>query len=232
LSLLLSNPTSLHCAGELRHINKLRYWPLEAVLHDKYLFPKPIADEISSFLTPMLRLHPDKRAKASELIHHKWLDGTVVQGEIDVIRRAEAEEMRKKERESGIANGIASTAESTIPADRTDGSGLSDNQRRVSAVAQSEVDAMKPVDDFAALGGYTEQTSSSPQAPSSRGQEVGHALPKLTAAPTSSFAAKENAVSNRQVGPGEGRMPDSISPPTSFDGARFSARANSANRRS
>jgi serine/threonine-protein kinase SRPK3 len=56
-------------------------------LHDKYLFPKEDADAIASFPTPMLRLHPDKRAKASELIHHNWLDGIVVQGEVDVRRR-------------------------------------------------------------------------------------------------------------------------------------------------
>lgn len=85
------------CAGELRHIARLRYWPLEAVLHDKYLLPKEEADMISSFLTPMLRLHPDKRARASELIHHAWLDGVVVQGEIDVIRRAEDDERRRKD---------------------------------------------------------------------------------------------------------------------------------------
>jgi serine/threonine-protein kinase SRPK3 len=64
------------------------------VLHDKYLFPVPEADALGSFLTPMLRLDPLKRAKASELIHHNWLDGIVVQGEIDVIRRAEEEERR------------------------------------------------------------------------------------------------------------------------------------------
>ena len=51
---------------------------------------------IASFLNPMLRLIPEKRAKASELIHHAWLDGVVVQGEIDVIRRAEEEEARRR----------------------------------------------------------------------------------------------------------------------------------------
>ncbi|KAG1747289.1 kinase-like protein [Suillus occidentalis] len=82
--------------GELRHINKLRFWPLEAVLHDKYLFPKDEADAISAFLTPMLQLHPERRAKAFELVHHTWLDGITVQGEIDVIRRAEEEEAARR----------------------------------------------------------------------------------------------------------------------------------------
>ena len=83
-------------AGELRHIQKLRFWPLGDVLHDKYLLPKEEADMIGSFLTPMLRLIPEKRAKASELIHHAWLEGIVVQGEIDVIRRAEDADTRRR----------------------------------------------------------------------------------------------------------------------------------------
>jgi hypothetical protein len=61
-------------------------------------FPKEEADAIASFLTPMLRLHPDKRAKASDLVHHNWLDGVLVRG--DVIRRAEGDEARRRRREA------------------------------------------------------------------------------------------------------------------------------------
>ncbi|TFY57891.1 hypothetical protein EVJ58_g6747 [Rhodofomes roseus] len=106
--------------GELRHIQKLRFWPLDAVLHDKYLLPKEEADLIASFLTPMLRLHPDKRAPASELIHHKWLEDVVVQGEIDVMRRQEEERRRK----------------------HTEGSRSAGKQ----PMKDSNADAMKPVD--------------------------------------------------------------------------------------
>ena len=112
--------------GELRHINKLRFWPLEDVLHDKYEFTREIAQTIASFLSPMVRLHPEKRAGAGELVHHRWLDGTVVQGEIDVIRRAEEEEARRRQPSS-----------SSSPT----GSGLSH------LGAGSDVDALKPVDD-------------------------------------------------------------------------------------
>ncbi|OJA08831.1 hypothetical protein AZE42_08942 [Rhizopogon vesiculosus] len=81
-----------------------KFWPLEAVLHDKYLFPKDEADAISAFLTPMLSLHPERRAKACELVHHTWLEGVTVQGEIDVIRRAEEEEAarRKSSQQSAL----------------------------------------------------------------------------------------------------------------------------------
>lgn len=109
----------------------MRFWPLDSVLHDKYLLPKEEADMIASFLNPMLRLNPDKRAKASELNHHAWLDGIVVQGEIDIIRRAEEEEARRK--------GQAQEASSAQQGHTQDGKEL--------AVKDSDVDAMKPVDD-------------------------------------------------------------------------------------
>lgn len=73
--------------GELRHIHKLRFWPLISVLQEKYLMPYNEANELSSFLLPMLRLHPEKRASARELLDHSWLDGIVVQGEIEQAMR-------------------------------------------------------------------------------------------------------------------------------------------------
>lgn len=127
--------------GDLRHINKLRFWPLDAVLHDKYLFPKEEADAISSFLSPMLRLFPDRRAKASELVHHQWLDGIVVQGEVDIIRRAEEEEAaRRRHAQREITGGDESP------------------------IAKSDVDAMKPVDEDTGSGEpEQEQADSAPQ---------------------------------------------------------------------
>jgi serine/threonine-protein kinase SRPK3 len=110
--------------GELRHINKLRFWPLEDVLHDKYEFTRETAQTIASFLSPMVRLNPEKRAGAGELVHHRWLDGTVVQGEIDVIRRAEEEEARRR----------------LPPSSPSTASG-------VSYLGGPDVDALKPVDD-------------------------------------------------------------------------------------
>ena len=129
-------------AGELRHIQKLRFWPLDAVLHDKYLLPKEEADMIASFLNPMLRLNPDKRAKASELIHHAWLDGIVVQGEIDIIRRAEDEEQRKKR----LAQ--EATAAQTQPQTQSQGG----KENVPIAVEAADADAMKPVDENGGTG--------------------------------------------------------------------------------
>ncbi|KAF6747619.1 CMGC/SRPK protein kinase [Ephemerocybe angulata] len=134
--------------GELRHINKLRYWPLDAVLHDKYLFPKPDAEGLGSFLLPMLRLHPDRRAKASELVHHNWLDGVVVQGEIDVIKRAEEQELARREREGREAERDKRKREGEDQERSGGGGGV--GMGVLGVLDSDEADALKPID----AGGY------------------------------------------------------------------------------
>ncbi|KAF8888311.1 kinase-like domain-containing protein [Infundibulicybe gibba] len=156
--------------GELRHINKLRYWPLDAVLHEKYLFPASEASAISAFLTPMLRLHPDKRAKASELMHHNWLEGVMVQGEIDIVRRAE-------EAEGGARRAEAMQGGQDQGATRREGSG--------------DADAMKPVED--AVGGGTMANGEEDAGRAGKEKET-HQPPLLGAVPVpTSSGAKENS---------------------------------------
>ncbi|KAH9992815.1 kinase-like domain-containing protein [Russula vinacea] len=149
--------------GELRHINKLRYWPLEDVLHDKYEFSRETAQTIASFLSPMLRLNPEKRAGAGELVHHRWLDGIVVQGEIDVIRRAEEEEARRR-----------------LPP-----SSSSSTASGVSYLGGPDVDALKPVDD--------DSHTTDDERPSGAGGAGGvNAPPTLQMPRPTSATAKEN----------------------------------------
>ncbi|KAJ8508017.1 hypothetical protein ONZ45_g9671 [Pleurotus djamor] len=191
--------------GELRHINKLRFWPLEAVLHDKYLFPRMEADAITSFVTPMLRLHPDKRAKAHELVHHNWLEGIVVQGEIDVIRRAEEEEALRKVRADSKAR-EGERGEATPMVEDGEPPKTRAAVKRLSAIQQSEEDAMKPVgevvavDDEAEYEGHEEPRVQHPQ-------NAYNGAPRLHAAPVPvTSAGKENAVDpKRQTSSGGSR---------------------------
>jgi serine/threonine-protein kinase SRPK3 len=76
--------------GELRHIHKLRFWPLISVLQEKYLMPFDDANRLSSFILPMLKLHPDKRSAAKDLLEHDWLEGIIVEGEVELMRRQAA----------------------------------------------------------------------------------------------------------------------------------------------
>ena len=67
--------------GELRHITRLKYWPLKDVLHEKYGFHRREAEEIASFLEPMLRY--EGRAEALDLLYHPWINGVdpILEGE-------------------------------------------------------------------------------------------------------------------------------------------------------
>ncbi|KAK4684575.1 serine/threonine-protein kinase SRPK3, partial [Tremellales sp. Uapishka_1] len=95
--------------GDLRHIQRLRFWPLTSVLTEKYLMERADADLLASFLVPMLHYYPDSRATAAELVKHPWLEGVVVQGEVEMEELRQSELRRSsekgKERETGGAGG-------------------------------------------------------------------------------------------------------------------------------
>ncbi|QRW15292.1 Serine/threonine-protein kinase [Ceratobasidium sp. AG-Ba] len=145
--------------GELRHIHKLRFWPIEAVLHDKYLLPRADAEMIGSFLTPMMRLSPEKRARAADMVNHPWLEGIVVQGEIDMILLAEERKERGRSGSRSIGRGTPSGSKSKSKSGSKGGSqrrpsGPRDPITSVQALNEAAtIDAMRPVDEAAILGG-------------------------------------------------------------------------------
>jgi hypothetical protein len=102
-------------AGELRHIHKLRFWPLDDVLKDKYLLSKDEARMIASFLNSMLNLHPDHRSSAAEMLNHPLITGILVQGEIDQMVRAEEES--KKQSIDGVVSPVTETPIEAVPMD-------------------------------------------------------------------------------------------------------------------
>jgi len=59
--------------GELRHITKLKPWPLYDVLTEKYEWDPKIAKEFSDWLIPMLAFEPSERATAMDCINHPFL---------------------------------------------------------------------------------------------------------------------------------------------------------------
>jgi serine/threonine-protein kinase SRPK3 len=87
-----------HLIGELRHISRLRFWPMMSVLKEKYLMEQDDAELLSSFLMPMMHYYPDSRATAAELVKHPWLDGVVVQGDIEMAERTHQLEMDRLNR--------------------------------------------------------------------------------------------------------------------------------------
>jgi len=59
--------------GELRHINKLKPWPLYDVLTEKYEWDPQTAKEFADFLIPMLAFDPKERATAKESLAHPFV---------------------------------------------------------------------------------------------------------------------------------------------------------------
>jgi len=59
--------------GELRHITKLKPWPLYDVLTEKYEWNPQTAKEFADWLLPMLAFDPTERATAMDCINHPFL---------------------------------------------------------------------------------------------------------------------------------------------------------------
>ncbi|KAI4368727.1 hypothetical protein MLD38_017251 [Melastoma candidum] len=60
-------------SGNLRHIHRLRFWPLNKVLMEKYEFSEQDANDMADFLIPILDFVPDKRATAAQCLAHPWI---------------------------------------------------------------------------------------------------------------------------------------------------------------
>ncbi|RCV40904.1 hypothetical protein SETIT_9G092600v2 [Setaria italica] len=65
--------------GDLRHIRRLRFWPLNKVLMEKYEFTERNANDMADFLVPILDFVPEKRPTAAQLLQHPWLDAGPLQ---------------------------------------------------------------------------------------------------------------------------------------------------------
>ncbi|CAL4927339.1 unnamed protein product [Urochloa decumbens] len=71
--------------GDLRHIRRLRFWPLSKVLMEKYEFTERNASDMADFLVPILDFVPEKRPTAAQLLQHPWLDAGPLQKQPTIL---------------------------------------------------------------------------------------------------------------------------------------------------
>ncbi|WOL05883.1 hypothetical protein Cni_G14614 [Canna indica] len=62
--------------GDLKRIRRLKFWPVDRLLVEKYKFPEADACEFSKFLCPLLDFAPEKRPTAAQCLQHPWLNIT------------------------------------------------------------------------------------------------------------------------------------------------------------
>ena len=60
--------------GDLKRIRRLKFWPLDKLLIDRYKFSESDAREFSEFLLPLFDFAPEKRPTAQQCLQHPWLD--------------------------------------------------------------------------------------------------------------------------------------------------------------
>ncbi|KAF8042552.1 hypothetical protein BT93_A1014 [Corymbia citriodora subsp. variegata] len=60
--------------GDLRHIRRLRFWPLNKVLLEKYEFNQQDADQMTDFLVSILDFVPENRPTAAQCLLHPWIN--------------------------------------------------------------------------------------------------------------------------------------------------------------
>jgi len=86
-----------------------------SVLKEKYLMEQDDAELLASFLTPMLHYHPDQRATAAESVKHPWLDGVVVQGDLEMAERSHKAEIERLQALQASREGEGSEARDRTP---------------------------------------------------------------------------------------------------------------------
>lgn len=79
--------------GDLKRIRRLKFWPLDRLLVDKYNFSEKDASELAEFLCPLLDFAPEKRPTAQQCLEHPWLN----------LRKSTQDE-KKKEANLGSVN--------------------------------------------------------------------------------------------------------------------------------
>ncbi|XP_008813332.2 SRSF protein kinase 1-like [Phoenix dactylifera] len=60
--------------GDLKRIRRLKFWPLDRLLAEKYKFTASDARAFANFLNPLLDFAPERRPTAAQCLQHLWLN--------------------------------------------------------------------------------------------------------------------------------------------------------------
>ena len=60
--------------GDLKRIRRLKFWPLDCLLVERYNFTETDARGFADFLRPILDFTPENRPTAAQCLKHPWLN--------------------------------------------------------------------------------------------------------------------------------------------------------------
>lgn len=63
--------------GDLKRIRRLKFWPLDCVLVERYNFTESDAQGFADFLRPILDFTPENRPSAAQCLKHPWLNWSI-----------------------------------------------------------------------------------------------------------------------------------------------------------
>jgi len=89
--------------GTLRRISRLKPWPLKDVLTEKYEWGEAEAEELASFLLPMLKPDCSRRATAAQCLAHPWLNPDAVYVPVEQVDE-DIEELALDEEDYGVSD--------------------------------------------------------------------------------------------------------------------------------
>jgi len=96
-------------SGDLRHIRRLRFWPITKVLTEKYDFSAQDASDMSDFLVPLLDFVPEKRPTAAQCLTHPWmsagprtLEPSLNNMQADAINGEKPRQLREKDEQEAV----------------------------------------------------------------------------------------------------------------------------------
>ena len=131
----------------------------------------------------MLKLHPDQRASAAEMLKHPLISGLIVQGEVDQIVRAEEEAKKRgapenlvspvEESTSGVAMEIEPDVSSTNaaaaaaavvsgPAKTEGGKNKKKKKKRNAALANADIEAIEQAEATVAQRAFDDANAMKP----------------------------------------------------------------------
>lgn len=98
--------------GDLRHIRRLRFWPLNKVLVEKYEFNEQDANAMADFLVPILDFVPEKRPTAGQSLLHPWINAgpRLLEPSVTPVDPCDLQKKKEKDDREAMEVGVGNIA--------------------------------------------------------------------------------------------------------------------------